>query len=220
MVLEDYFKPFFKNDLSEKACGRIMRGTVIFFGLLSVAMVYLVQHLGQVLQLAMSIPSTCAGSLFGAFTIGMFLPWIGKRAAFYGAITASSIMIYIVARSQIDMATELLKYDTKMTSVEGCTYNFTISQIPLLPTPVIELEKEFHHISYLYYTPLGAIITCMASFIFSLLFGFEDPNNVDPQLLAPFMRKYFNSRIIEETETINGDTKTIHIEFEMKNNQL
>ena len=197
LVLEDYLKPLFKREFSEKTSGFIMRGTVLVGGILSVAMVYAVEHMGQILQLSMSVPVTLVGSVFGIFSIGMFMPWIGKRAALCGALTAAAVMLYIVIRSQLDMAAGLIKYDPKMTSIEGCTYNFTIIQQPLVNLASNKLSRSFHHISYLYYMPLGAIITCVSAFIFSFPFGFENPHNVDPQLLAPFMRKYFKKVVTD-----------------------
>lgn len=163
----------------------------------------------------MSIPSTASGSLFATFMIGMFMPWIGKKATFYGAVAGSLVMLYIVVRFQLDMINGLINYETKITSVDGCEYNFTMHEKAM---PVKELEREFHHISYLYYMPLGAIITCAAAVILSFFFGFEDPNNVDPRLLAPIMRKYFSSRDVgEERETEQGLKEAI-VAFEMKEN--
>lgn len=194
LVLEDYFKPAFRQDLSEKACGRIMRGTVLAVGLFSVGMVYVVEHMGNVLQLSMSVPPTFVGILFGIFSVGMFLPWIGKKATFYGALGASAVIMYIVIRSQLEIAAGLIRFETKVTSVEGCTYNFTTA--PQLSAALLsdKPSKSFHHISYLYYLPLGATVTCVSAFILSFFFGFEDPQNVDPRLLAPFMRKFFEPR--------------------------
>lgn len=194
VVLEDYFKPAFKKDLSERASAFIMRGTVLVIGVLSVSLVYVVQNLGPILQLSMSVPPTLTGSLFGVFLIGMFLPWIGKKGTFYGAIIASLVLVYIVVRSQLDIAAGLINLDTKITSTEGCTYNFTAVQS--LTASSVETEKSFHHISYLYYMPLGATITCISAFILSFFFGFEDPSNVNPKLLAPFIRKYFRPKDI------------------------
>lgn len=218
LALEDYFKPFFKEGLSDRASNIIMRGTVLILGAVSVGLVYVVERLGSVLQLSMSVPAACAGSVFGLFTIGMFLPWIGKRAAFYGAVTASAVMMYIVVRSQLEMANGLIRYDTKVTSVEGCSYNYTISD--QTPETLETFERQFHHISYLYYMPMGAVITCMAAFIFSLLFGFEASSNVDPRLLAPFVRKYFKSSVTEHVFDNKDGMDAIMIKFEMKNNQL
>lgn len=198
-----------------------MRGTVVILGILSVALVYVVQHLGPVLQLSMSLPSTVTGSLFGVISIGLFFPWIGKRAAFYGAIFAAFLMIYWVARAQIDAARGLVHLETKPTSIEGCEYNFTFVEEPTTEaTPAGEVEREFHHVSYLYYMPLGSIITCLSAFILSFIFGFEDPNNVDPRLLAPFMRKYFASKIFQNVSDNNDGSEAIIVNFQMKENQI
>lgn len=212
---EDYFKPFMTNGMSERTSSWIMRGTVLIVGTSSVGLVYVVQKLGTILQLAMSVPATCIGSLFGVFALGMFAPWIGKRAAFCGVLIGSSVMIYIVIRSQLDINSGVLKYNTKVTSVEGCNYNFTA---PVTQKPVEELStKEFHHVSYLYYMPLGALITSMSAFILSFLFGFEDPNKVDQNLLAPFVRKYFHSNIFEQVAGYpDGKKETTFI---LKNNE-
>lgn len=214
VVLEDYCKPLFKKGISERESVIIMRSTVGVLGLLSVALVYVVQNLGSVLQMSMSLPATCMGSLFGSFLIGMFLPWIGKQATFYGGILGSINMIYIVTMTQIDVVKGLVRFDTKETSVEGCTYNFTAKESIL--TPTIDYDKQFHHISYLYYMPLGAMTTCASAFLLSFIFGFEDPCKVDLRLLAPVVRKFFNSAAM----TKEADSKAENVLlFEMKDLQ-
>ena len=208
VVLEDYIKPVLKDGLTEKASARIMRGTVLVTGLLSVATAYAVEHMGQVLQLSMSIPPICTGSLFGVFAIGMFMPWIGKKASFYGALIGATVMIYIVIRARLDMVAGLIRFETKTTSVEGCTYNFTMTQqSPAAALSPDVSETSFHHISYMYYLPLGAVITCISAFILSFFFGFEDPSKVDPRLLAPVVKKFIKSRT---NENAPAELKDVH----------
>jgi solute carrier family 5 (sodium-coupled monocarboxylate transporter), member 8/12 len=220
VVLEDYFKPFFKNGISERTSAIIMRGTVLILGIVSVLLVYVVQHLGQVLQLSMSLPAMFQGSIFGIFMIGMFVPWIGKHATFFGALIATAVMCYVVIRAQIDNGKGLIYHETKITSVEGCTYNFTLAVNATNVNSTIYHEKQFHNISYLYYMPMGAIITMMSAFILSLIFGFEDPSNVDPQLLAPMIRKYFKSQVEQSVVTRDDGTDVIMTKFEITKNQL
>lgn len=76
----------------------IMRGTVLILGILSVALVYIVQHLGAILQLSMSIPPACFAPLLGIYIIGFLLPWIGKRATLYGGIVAFFVVVYVTTR--------------------------------------------------------------------------------------------------------------------------
>lgn len=211
VVLEDYCKPLFRQGISERQSAIILRCTVGVLGLVSVALVYVVQNLGSVLQMSMSLPATCMGSLFGSFLIGMFIPWIGKQATFYGAVLGSINMIYIVTMTQIDVATGSLRFETKNVSTEGCSYNFTSTEST--PTPIMDYDKQFHHLSYLYYMPLGALTTCASAFLLSFLFGFEDPCKVDPRLLAPTIRRFFKSTFEQKRKDLTAESMGL---FEMK----
>lgn len=79
VVLEDFVKPFVKKPLSEKATNWVMRSVVVVIGVLCVFMVYVVEKMGTVLQLTMSLEAITNGPLFGIFTIGIFLPWIKAK---------------------------------------------------------------------------------------------------------------------------------------------
>lgn len=192
VVLEDFCKPFVKEKLSDRASMLIMRGTVLILGILSVALVYIVQHLGAILQLSMSIPPACFAPLLGIYIIGFLLPWIGKRATLYGGIVAFFVVVYVTTRAQADRAAGLIKYSIKPTSVDGCSYNYTMNTIASFNESISDLNapKAFHHLSYLYYLPLGALVTIIAAFILSFCLGFEDYRNIDSRLFAPFLRKY------------------------------
>lgn len=76
VVLEDFVKPYVKKPLSSTAINWIMRLVVVGVGALCVCLVYVVEHMGTVLQLTMSLEAITNGPLFGIFTIGLFLPWI------------------------------------------------------------------------------------------------------------------------------------------------
>lgn len=62
MVLEDFVKPWY-GDISERATGMVMRITVIVFGGMAIALVFVVQHLGQVLQLSISMSGATLGNV-------------------------------------------------------------------------------------------------------------------------------------------------------------
>ena len=76
VVLEDFFKPFVKTPLSDSAVNWIMRLVVVGVGALCVALVFVVEKMGTVLQLTMSLEAITNGPLFGIFTIGILIPWI------------------------------------------------------------------------------------------------------------------------------------------------
>lgn len=81
VVLEDFVKPYVKRPLSSRATNWTMRLVVVGIGALCVALVYVVEHMGTVLQLTMSLESITNGPLFGIFTLGVFMPWINGNVS-------------------------------------------------------------------------------------------------------------------------------------------
>lgn len=79
VVLEDFWKPNVKQEMTEKQTAVIMRATVFILGAISVLLVSIVEQLGGVMQLGMSLQSASFGPLFGLFFIGFFLPWIKAK---------------------------------------------------------------------------------------------------------------------------------------------
>lgn len=226
VVLEDFCKPFMKGDISERQSKYIMRGTVLFLGIVSVVLVYVVQHMGSVLQLSMSVPTACFGPMLGVYVVGFTLPWIGRRAALYGAIIGCVSMMFIVFKAQAEMALGNMKFEYKPLSTDGCVYNFTLPEnsTTLSTTEATTLEKStekhIYHISYLYYTLLGSTIVTVMSIILSFVFGFQDPNEVDPRLLAPFLRKYIGSRASKYNYASVNEKELVKQSLEVKEKEM
>lgn len=98
VVLEDFVKPFVNRPLSDTAVIWIMRSVVVVVGVLCVCLVYVVEHMGTVLQLTMSLEAITNGPLFGIFTIGIFMPWINGNVSIRRIICVEidcSICLYV-----------------------------------------------------------------------------------------------------------------------------
>lgn len=76
VILEDFVKPFIKEPLSQRAVNWIMRSVVVGVGALCAALVFVVQKMGTVLQLTMSLEAITNGPLLGTFTLGILVPWV------------------------------------------------------------------------------------------------------------------------------------------------
>lgn len=76
VMLEDFFKPFVQRPLTNFQTKYIMRGSVFIFGAICVCLVFVVEKLGAVLQLSMSLGAVSQGPLLGIFTMGVLIPWI------------------------------------------------------------------------------------------------------------------------------------------------
>lgn len=198
VMLEDFFKTFSKVPLTDRQTNYIMRGVVAIFGAICVGLVLVVEKLGSVLQLSMSLGAVTNGPLLGIFTMGVMFPWVHGTGAMIGGSTGLGIMAWICAKAQAAIASGELKFVTKPVNTLGCSYTFIASEPlnmlaintteKLIPDIVVEPEFAVYHLSYLWYTLLGAVITIAVSLIASFVMGANDPRKIHPTLLAPFVR--------------------------------
>lgn len=216
VILEDFCKTFYSNDISEKASAIIMRGTVLIFGTLSVALVYVVQHMGSVLQLSLTVPSICFGPLLGVYVIGLTIPKIGKRATLYGALGGCFSMIAFIMKVEVERALGNIYHPIKPTSVEGCQYEFVHNNVTHHVSENHGGEKSIFHLSFMYYTALGMSLVLFFSFLFSFVFGFKKDEEIDVKFLAPFMRKYYSHQQSEKDNVRKNEM----YEFKEENNKL
>ncbi|XP_005186212.1 sodium-coupled monocarboxylate transporter 1 [Musca domestica] len=219
VVLEDFIKPFVKRPLSETAINWIMRSVVVSVGVLCVFLVYIVEHMGTVLQLTMSLEAITNGPLLGIFTIGVFMPWINGNSALLGGIVGVVGMSWISLKAQWAVASGAMVYETKPLTVEHCTYQFDTSVlVSAANTTLSEAAKEeilpLYRISYMWYTCLGALLTMGIAVLWHFIFGGNDPKTIDHSLLSPCIRKYFQS------EDNHLQTKNLQIDIPLKNKSV
>ncbi|TDG52238.1 hypothetical protein AWZ03_001519 [Drosophila navojoa] len=199
VVLEDFVKPYVKKPLSSRATNWVMRLVVVGIGALCVALVYVVEHMGTVLQLTMSLESITNGPLFGIFTIGIFMPWISGNSAILGGCVGVVVMSWVSLNAQWAIASGAIRYQTKPLNVDQCSYSFNAALVSSaanathLHGPSAEDIFPLYRISYMWYTTLGASVTIIVALLSTLFFSTNDPNGVDPVLLTPCIRKFFKS---------------------------
>ncbi|KAK9685310.1 Sodium:solute symporter family [Popillia japonica] len=227
VVLEDCCKSFLKKELSEKETHTLMKLSVLVMGIICVCLVFVVEKLGTVLQLTMSIGPIANGPSLALFTMGILLPWINSKGAFYGSITGLIVMSLLTARAQFAIASGNIVFPEKPITVTGCSYDFIskyTSNMPLYESsntsPNIKNDEMFdlYRLSYLWYTLLGALVSIFVATIITFLTGPLDPKDIDPTLLAPFVRRLIPPRKFpnqpKATEIIYAYKQDMDIESE------
>ncbi|EAU75600.2 AGAP001965-PA [Anopheles gambiae str. PEST] len=195
ITLEDFFKPYCKKPLTEKQINYIMRGSVLVYGALSVLLSILVEHLGTVMQLTMTLSSASGAPLFGLFVMGILMPWVNGTGALYGGVTGLLVMLYMCYKAQYSIASGSRSFDTKPVSVEDCPYDYGRNATMGLiedDAELEQLEKSIYHMSYMYFTLFGTSVTCLTGTVVSLLTklcGSDRDQPIDPKLLAPCIRR-------------------------------
>lgn len=79
VIYEDFVKPRAKEPLSERTTAIIMRSVVVIFGLSSIGLVFVVEKLGMVMTLSVTLQSILYGPMLGIFTVGMLMPWVREK---------------------------------------------------------------------------------------------------------------------------------------------
>ena len=120
-----------------------------------------------------------------------------------GSATALSFMTWLCISAQRAISTGELSFDTKPVTTSGCTYSFAFddarNETTVAPTVTAASGFRIHHISYIWYTLVGCAICIIVSLITSYFTGPNNPADMNPNLLAPFVRKLIKAK--ESTKT-------------------
>ncbi|ALC48597.1 CG9657 [Drosophila busckii] len=198
VVLEDFVKTFRRAPLSEKQTAFVMRSVVVLFGIIFVALVFVVEKLGAVLQLTITLTSVANGPLLGIFTAGVLLPWVSSKGALLGGVSSLLLMAWMCISAQRELVSGDLVYQRKPYSTLGCNYTFdgvraNFSSLPpdgVYTSSAAAAPFQLYRISYLYFTLFGALVTIIVALLTSLLLRESKLQSLDTRLLTPFVRRW------------------------------
>lgn len=196
-IYEDFIKPWIPDSpKKEVTAANIMKGIVGIAGAISVGLVFLVERLGPVFQIAVSTRGITDGPSLGLFVLGMLVPWANTKGALFGGCVGLISMLWLVGGTQWYTMQDRIKYDSLPTSVAGCPYplNQTFSTT-IRPTWMNSDEEPMilFQISFIYYILIGAGIVVIVGTIASYFFG-VDLEGVDPDHITPIMKRFLPSR--------------------------
>ncbi|XP_044729521.1 sodium-coupled monocarboxylate transporter 1-like [Chrysoperla carnea] len=189
VLLEDCFKPIFKQ-LTPKQEEIIAKTVVFVIGFISIGLASMVEKLGGVFQLNVTVGSISTGPLLGVFTLGILFPWANAKGAFYASLSGLFFMSWICFGAQSMVASGYVRYPIKPVFTDGCTFNITE---PLSIPPTRDGYDDtnvffLYRISFMLYLAIGGIFTIIFGLIISYFTGFNKIEDVNPLHLAPFLR--------------------------------
>ncbi|XP_049819958.1 sodium-coupled monocarboxylate transporter 2 isoform X2 [Aethina tumida] len=192
---------------TEKTTASILKLIVLITGIVCTALVYVIEMFESVLPTAFTFGGITGGPTVALFTMGMLMPHIKGKAAYYGSIFGLIVMAYIGFTAQYYKTTRAIYIPTKPLSIEGCfvnnteefmniiattaSYNSSSSSSIILNTvnattriPKQEVFALFR-ISHYYFTIVGCLISMIAALIISC---FEkDKKPADKNLISPLV---------------------------------
>lgn len=121
ITCEDILQGVLKMKVPANKGAIYARWISIFFGALSFALVFVVEHLGGVLEVALSFNGMVGGVTLGLFSLGMFVPWANGKGAFFGALAGLGLVAWIGVGAQVAIYNGQMTLEVKPTSVGNCS---------------------------------------------------------------------------------------------------
>ncbi|XP_063925469.1 sodium-coupled monocarboxylate transporter 2-like [Zophobas morio] len=225
-MFEDFILKVTGPIKNERTTTYILKFLVLITGIVCTLLVFVVEHLGGILPLVVSLASVTSAPLLGLFTLGVLFPKVSSRGAFYGSIVGLLFSSWIVVMAQYYKANGMIPDVHKPVSIEGCydvinsTENFppTLENFTTVDFLADQSEEFFYdyssseeykddepfilfRISHYYYGLLGTSVTIICGLLFTYMLGNDDPP-VHRDLLSPVI--YF---LLSDKEVENCPTK-------------
>ncbi|KAL0882295.1 hypothetical protein ABMA27_000816 [Loxostege sticticalis] len=172
------------------------------YGLVFLALAFLAEHLGGVLQGALTIFGAVGGPLLGVFTLGMFTTYANERGASIGLLSGLALTFWISFGSPRPVPTKL------PLSVEGCGHNITV------PTSPVTNPSDYlypYRISYMLTSPIGFAWVMLVGSLLSVLWKQKQPwekvgsKHPDPALFTPPLARILRKRQEKEKAAAQTD---------------
>ncbi|KOB73472.1 putative igf2 mRNA binding protein [Operophtera brumata] len=199
VIFEDLIRPAYNKPITERTASFIMKIIVVVIGALCVVLVFLVEHMGALIQAGKSLAGITAGSLLGLFSMGLFLPWVNATGALVGGIISTVLVGWISLGTQAAMMRGEIVIMSKPVSVAGCQLNYTMPTTDSVLNAV-EFDRQvsgtffLYRLSYLYYTLVGMIVCVIVGTITSYFTRPNDPAMVHRDLLTPIIHRWLPSQ--------------------------
>ncbi|XP_041977168.1 sodium-coupled monocarboxylate transporter 1 [Aricia agestis] len=191
IACQDLAKGLLGITLPEDKGAAIARWVCLACGALSFALVFIVERLGPVLQLALSFNGMAGGISLGLFSLGMLFPWANAKGAVAGGICGLLVVVIVGGGAQIVQ----IPLTTLPTSIENCTETFNLTTPIVLNANDNDSQSVFwlFRVSYLWYTSIGCLATLLIGLIVSVFTGVTDPSDVPIDLISPPVIRLLNS---------------------------
>uniref|UniRef100_A0A671YGW9 Solute carrier family 5 member 8 n=1 Tax=Sparus aurata TaxID=8175 RepID=A0A671YGW9_SPAAU len=167
VTVEDLIKPY--TNMSEKHLSWTSKGLSLIYGVLCIGMAGLASLMGGILQAAISIFGIIGGPLLGMFTLGVLCPFANSKGVLLGLMSGLVVSLWLGIGAQIYPPTPAMTRPLSLTT-EGCnftttdSFNWTSTVQPTQPP----LTDNWYSLSYLYFSPIGTIITISVGLLVSL----------------------------------------------------
>ncbi|KAK9876776.1 hypothetical protein WA026_015013 [Henosepilachna vigintioctopunctata] len=184
----DFISKLVSKDISEKMTSNILKLIVVISGICGWLMVFVIENLGGMVQLSVSLKGIAEGPLLGIFTMGMMCKKFNSKGAFYGMISGMVFMTWLFLMSKY-YENHGYHYEPKPLSIDDCPdeYKFSVNNTLSNTVPSVDNVFILFKISFYYYSMLGCLVTMLIGTVISLFTQSENAKFVPLSLLTPII---------------------------------
>ncbi|KAJ8683291.1 hypothetical protein QAD02_019083 [Eretmocerus hayati] len=198
----------------EARAANIMKIISVLVGIVTIGLIFVIERLGTIYEMALSIASTVEAPLLGLFLLGMLFPWVGKKGAMVGACASLVVTSWLIIGQQWYISQKIGRYPDLPMSIDGCPnpglFNVTVTTTSkafiLLAsnetrnhTTISDVGHEvtqnepaaIYRLAVVYFTLIGTITAIFVGLTTSFVVGEMDLSKVDPEHISPAIRRFF-----------------------------
>ncbi|KAI4470153.1 sodium-coupled monocarboxylate transporter [Holotrichia oblita] len=185
-LYEDFISPFIRKDTSQERISQYLKLIVVILGITSIALVYVVEKLGGLVALTLSLAGVTTGPILGLFSLGILLPQVTAKGALTGGIVSLGLMAWVTVTSQWYKAKGILVDPSLSVSTNGCNYPINNTFATIIEMPVIEEPLAIYKVSFYWYAAMGLVVCIIVALTVSCFTKEEKPLNRD--CISPVMQ--------------------------------
>ncbi|KAE8742305.1 hypothetical protein FOCC_FOCC012105 [Frankliniella occidentalis] len=136
-VYKDFIEGWLPKKPSEQQAAIYLKGITLIQGIAIFFLVMVVEKLGSILEVALSLTGMTTGATFGLFLLGMFVPWAESVGALTGASASLGFMSVVTLGNLQAKHSGRLRYPMLPTRTDGCNATLTNTTAPSTPLPVL-----------------------------------------------------------------------------------
>ncbi|KAF5280595.1 hypothetical protein FQR65_LT00348 [Abscondita terminalis] len=214
VIYTDFVQVRIKNKHLKEKHALVLKLLTLSIGVLSIAMIYLVEHFGTVFEVFHYIKGITGGATLGIFLLGLIVPQANTKGAVAGGVGSTILMGVIIIGTEIYKWNGIIQQNPKPFYTYGCnSTSITNTTAPLVTLRTLENTQAepmwLFRITFQYYYLIGTMTTIIIGIIVSWLTRKETEGTVNPDYISPFIYKYSKKlgerrvRLLEEETKLN-----------------
>ncbi|KAF6215235.1 hypothetical protein GE061_009987 [Apolygus lucorum] len=191
-IYKDLMLPMYKVPPSDEKASSIMKRLSLSFGILSVILIFLVEKLGNILEVTNSLGGSSCGILMSIFVLGIFIPFANTKGAAWGGATGTVIGIIVIAGNRYAQMTGHIVNPVKPMSVEDCPMNVTT----IYGSDGYDVSEDYifplFKVTFQYHSMICFLSTLLVGMCVSSFTGGNKGKVLDPKLFSPYVHRFLD----------------------------